>query len=44
MGQLPEFQQAQRRVANGTIVDHTEPAYVLGSDPVRSRDKVEQML
>ena len=34
MGQLPEFQQAQRRVANGTVVDHTEPAYVLGSDPV----------
>ncbi len=44
MGQLPEFQQAQRRVAKGTIVDHTEPTYVLGSDPVRSRDKVEQML
>ena len=44
MGQLPEFQQAQRRVAKGTIVDHTEPAYVLGSDPVRSRDTVEQTL
>jgi hypothetical protein len=44
MGQLPEFQQAQPRVAKGAIVDHTEPAYVLGSDPVRSRDKVEQML
>jgi len=44
MGQLPEFQQAQRRVAKGTIVDHTEPTYVLGSDPARSRDNVEQML
>lgn len=44
MGRLPEFQQAQRRVAKGTIVDHTDPTYVLGSDPERSREKVEQML
>jgi hypothetical protein len=31
-------------VANGTTTDHTEPSYVLGSDPVRSRDAVEQMV
>jgi hypothetical protein len=44
MGPLREFRQARRRVAGGTVVDHTEPAYVAGSDPVRSRDVVEQML
>ena len=44
MGPLREFEQARRRVAKGTVVDHTEPAYVLGSDPVRSRETVEQML
>jgi hypothetical protein len=44
MGSLPEFKQAQRRVANGTTTAHTEPAYVLGSDPARDRDTVEQMV
>lgn len=43
MGPLPELQQAHRRVAGGTLVDHTEPAYVAGSDPVRDREAVEQM-
>ncbi len=41
---LPEFRQACRRVAKGTVVDHTEPSYVLGTDPVRDRDTVEQMV
>ncbi len=44
MGPLPEYRQAQRRVAGGTVVDHTEPAYVAGSDPVRPREAVEEML
>ena len=44
MGPLPEFRQARRRVAGGTACDHTEPSYVAGSDPVRNRDAVEQML
>lgn len=44
MGMLPEFRQAQRRVAGGTVIDHTEPAYAAGSDPVRDRDAVEQTL
>lgn len=44
MDPLPEFAAARRRVANGTLVDHTEPSYVLGSDPVRSRETVEQMV
>jgi uncharacterized protein (DUF2236 family) len=44
MGTLPEFRAAKRRVANGTLCDHTEPSYVLGSDPVRDRGTVEQML
>ncbi len=44
MGPLREFRQAQRRVAGGTVVDHTEPDYILGSDPVRSRDFVEAAL
>ena len=44
LGPLPEFRQARRRVAGGTITDHTEPAYVAGTDPVRGRDAVEQML
>lgn len=44
MGPLREFRQAGRRVAEGTLCDNTEPAYVAGSDPVRNRDVVEQML
>ena len=44
MGPLREFRQAKRRVAKGTLVEHTEPAFVPGTDPVRSRDVVEQML
>ena len=44
MGPLREFRQAQRRVAAGTVCEHTEPAYVPGSDPRRDRDAAEQML
>ncbi len=44
MGILPEFRQAQCRVAGGTTVAHTEPAYVGGTDPRRSRAVVERML
>ncbi|CAN5304575.1 hypothetical protein BH11ACT6_BH11ACT6_53560 [soil metagenome] len=42
MGPLPEFRAAQKRV-RGAASDPTSPTYVLGSDPVRSRDKAEQM-
>ncbi len=44
MGTLPEFRQAQRRVAAGTFCDHTESQYVPGSDPDRDRQAAEQML
>lgn len=44
MGPLREFRQARRRVAHGTVTDHTQPAYVAGSDPRRSRAVVEQMM
>ena len=44
MGPLPEFRQAQRRVAGGTMCEHTEPTHVPGSDPYRDRDVVEQTL
>jgi hypothetical protein len=44
MGPLREFRQARRRVAGGTFADHTEPGHLPGSDPVRSRETVEQML
>ena len=44
LGSLREYRQARRRVAGGTMIDHTEPAYVPGTDPVRQRDDVEQML
>ncbi len=44
MGTLPEFRQAQRRVAAGTTCDHTESQYVPGSDPDRDRQAAEQML
>ena len=37
----PEFRQAQTRVKSGATATHTLPAYVLGDDPVRSRDEVE---
>jgi uncharacterized protein (DUF2236 family) len=40
-GPIPEFQQAQARVAEGTEVAHTLPTHVPGSDPARSRDEVE---
>ncbi|ANE82175.1 hypothetical protein A7U43_25550 [Mycobacterium adipatum] len=36
-----EFRQAQARVADGTTCAHTEPTYVLGSDPQLARDEVE---
>lgn len=42
MGPLPEFRAAQKRV-RGAASGPTSPTYVLGSDPVRSRDKAEQM-
>ena len=41
-GTAPEFRQAQARVKSGTTVSHTLPTYVIGDDPVRSRDEVEQ--
>ena len=44
MGPLPEFRQAQRRVAGGTACAHTETTHVPGSDPYRKRDIVEQTL
>lgn len=44
MGPLREFRQARRRVAKGTSVPHTEPAHVPGTDPVRSRETIEQTL
>jgi len=40
-GPIPEFRQAQARVAGGTTVPHTLPTHVPGSDPVRSRAEVE---
>jgi len=40
-GTAPEFRQAQARVKSGTTVKHTLPTYVIGDDPVRSRDEVE---
>lgn len=44
MGPLKEFRQAQHRVARGTVIDHTEPTHVPGSDPARSREFVERAL
>ena len=46
MGPLPEFRQAQRRVSargSGRVAAPTAPTYTLGSDPVRTRSKAEQM-
>jgi hypothetical protein len=43
MGPLPEFRQAQKRVAKKVRSAPTAPKYVLGTDPVRSRAKAEQM-
>jgi uncharacterized protein (DUF2236 family) len=43
-GPIPEFQQAQARVAGGTDLPHTVPTYRLGSDTVLSRDEVESDL
>ena len=40
-GDMPEFAQAQARVAGRTSVPHTVPEHVAGSDPVRSRAEVE---
>jgi hypothetical protein len=42
MGPLPEYRAAQKR-AKGAVSEPTSPTYVLGSDPVRSRAKAEQM-
>ena len=42
MGRAPEFAAANRRVAGGTDVPHTEPTYVLGSDPAMDRAAVEE--
>lgn len=41
-GPIPEFRQAQARVASGTDVPHTLPTYRLGDDQVLSRDEVER--
>ncbi|GAA4675754.1 oxygenase MpaB family protein [Gordonia humi] len=43
MGEAPEFAAAKHRVAGGTTVAHTEPTYVLGSDPAMDRDEVERV-
>lgn len=43
MGPLREFRQAQRRVVGGTVVDHTEPTHVPGTDPIRNREDVERV-
>ena len=43
-GPTHEFREARSRVKGGidpALAPHTEPAYVLGSDPVRSRADVE---
>lgn len=44
MGTLPEFRDAEARVANGTSCAHTMPSYELGSDPERDRETVEQLV
>ncbi|HEY9312147.1 oxygenase MpaB family protein [Williamsia sp.] len=44
MGQAPEFEEAKARVAGGTTVPHTEPKYVLGTDPTLDRQSVEAEL
>lgn len=47
MGPLREFREATARVASGVAGGpgaHTEPRYVPGSDPVRSREVVERQL
>ncbi|KUI45371.1 hypothetical protein AU197_12090 [Mycobacterium sp. IS-1590] len=41
-GPIPEFRQAQARVASGTDLPHTLPSYRLGDDTVLSRDEVER--
>lgn len=44
-GPMREFEQAQARVAGGldpALAPHTVPTYQPGSDPVRSRDDVEE--
>ena len=45
MGPLPEFRQAQKRVAalRDAGVSPTSPTYAPGTDPKRSRAKAEQM-
>ena len=45
MGPLPEFRQAQSRVAvpREARMSPTSPTYAPGSDPKRSRAKAEQM-
>lgn len=43
-GPIPEFAQAQARVADGidpALAPHTVPTYAVGSDPVLSRAEVE---
>lgn len=44
LGEIDEFRLAKARVKGGTTCDHTEPSYVLGTDPMRSRDAVEEAL
>mgnify|MGYP007007765957 FL=1 len=45
-GPFPEFRQAKARVKGGVdpeLAPHTVPAYVPGSDPVRSRADIESV-
>ncbi|MEE4021878.1 oxygenase MpaB family protein [Gordonia sp. PKS22-38] len=44
MGELPEFAAARARVAGGVAVAHTEPQYVVGTDPALDRAEVEAAL
>lgn len=43
VGPLPEFRQAQARVAGGTHRAHTTPTHTPGTDRTMSRDEVEAM-
>lgn len=43
MGPLPEFRQAQKRVAGGVVGEPTSPDYAPGSDPERSRATIEEL-
>ncbi|MQY08368.1 oxygenase MpaB family protein [Actinomadura macrotermitis] len=42
-GPIEEFRQAQARVAAGTTAVPTDPAYVPGTDPARTREEAEAL-